>query len=78
VEELGRVELWRVEGGWRIQAIVYGKELQGDVATELQVFCLIDHSHAPAADPAEDAVMRNRLTHGLGGRGHAGIRILWA
>ena len=47
-----------------------GKELQGDVATELQVFRLIHHTHAPAADPAEDAVMRNGLTHGLGGRGH--------
>ena len=47
-----------------------GKELQGDVATELQVFCLVHHAHAPTADLAEDAVMRNRLPHGLGGRGH--------
>ncbi len=47
-----------------------GKELQGDVATELQVFCLVHHTHAPAADPAEDAVMGDRLPHGLGGRGH--------
>ncbi len=46
------------------------KELQGDVATELQVFRLVDHAHSSAADPAEDAVMGNRLTHGLGGRGH--------
>ncbi len=49
---------------------VVGKELQGDVATELEVFRFIHNTHAPAADPAEDAVMRNRLTHGLGGRGH--------
>jgi hypothetical protein len=49
---------------------VVGKELQGDVATELQVFRLIDHTHSPAADPAEDAVMGNRLPCGLGGRGH--------
>ena len=47
-----------------------GKELQGNVATELQVFRLIDHAHAPAPDLAEDAVMGNRLPHGLGGRGH--------
>jgi len=43
---------------------------QGDVATELQVFRLIYNTHAPAADPAEDAVMGNRLTHGLGGDSH--------
>src|ERR1700736_2956788 len=48
----------------------FRKELQRDVATELQVFRLVDHTHAPAADLAEDAVMGNRLPHGLGGRGH--------
>ena len=47
-----------------------GEELQGDVATELHVFRLVDHTHAPAADPAEDAVMGDRLTHGLRRRGH--------
>ncbi len=47
-----------------------GKELQGDVATELEVFRLVHHTHTAAADLAEDAVMGNRLTHGLGGRGH--------
>ena len=46
------------------------KELQGDVATELEVFRFVHHPHAPAADPAEDAVMGNRLPYGLGGRGH--------
>jgi hypothetical protein len=40
------------------------------VATELEVFRLIHHAHASAADPAEDAVMGNRLPHGLGRRGH--------
>ena len=49
---------------------VVGKELQGDVATELEVFRLIHHAHATAADLAEYAVMGNRLPHGLGGRGH--------
>src|SRR6266853_2202823 len=47
-----------------------GKELQGDVAAELKVFRLVNHTHAPAADLAVDAVMGHRLTHGLGGRGH--------
>ena len=54
-----------------------GKELQGDVAAELQVFRLIHHAHAPAADPAEDAVMGDRLTHGLGGRGHWLGHVRW-
>jgi hypothetical protein len=47
-----------------------GKELQGDVATELQVFRLIHHTHSPTADLAEDAVMGDSLAHGLGGRCH--------
>ena len=47
-----------------------GKKLQGNVATELQVFRLIYHPHPPTADLAKDAVMGNRLPHGLGGRGH--------
>jgi hypothetical protein len=47
--------------------------VQGDVATHLQVFGLVDHTHAPAADPAEDAIMGNRLSHEFGGsrRGEA-------
>ena len=49
-----------------------GEELQGDVAPELQVFRLVHHTHAAAADPAEDAVMRNRLTQGFGRSGHWG------
>jgi hypothetical protein len=54
----------------RVVGEFVGKELQGDVATELQVFRLVHDTHAPAADLAEDAVMGNRLPHGLGGRGH--------
>jgi probable HAF family extracellular repeat protein len=46
------------------------KEFQGDVATKLEVFCLIHHAHATAANLAEDAVLRNRLPPGLGRRGH--------
>src|ERR1700687_2996920 len=47
-----------------------GKELQGNVPTELEVFRLIHNTHAPAPDLAVDAVMGNRLTDGLGWRGH--------
>ena len=42
-----------------------GKELQGDVTTELQVFRLIHHTHPAAANLAEDAVMGNLLAYGL-------------
>jgi hypothetical protein len=34
-----------------------GKELQGDVAAELEVFRLVHNPHAPTADLAVDAVM---------------------
>ena len=54
----------------RVVGEFVGKELQSDVATELQVLRLIHHSHAPAADLTEDAVMGDRLPHGLGWRGH--------
>ena len=54
-----------------------GKELQSDVATELEVFRLINHTHPPAADPAQDAVMGNCLSHGLGGRGHWLAHVRW-
>ena len=43
------------------------QELQGDVAPELQVFGLVHHTHPPATDLAEDAVVRNRPPHGLEG-----------
>ena len=56
--------------GLRVVGEFVGQKLQGDVATELQVFGFINHAHAPAADPAEDAVMGDRLTHGLRRRGH--------
>jgi CheY-like chemotaxis protein len=47
-----------------------GQELQGDVATELEVFRFVDHTHTATADLAEDAVVGNRLTDGLGERVH--------
>ena len=57
------------EGLWVVGEFV-GKELQGDVAAELQVFGLVNHTHAAAADLADDAVMGNRPPDGLGGHGH--------
>src|ERR1700746_2326250 len=47
-----------------------GQELQGDVATELEVFSFVDHTHAPAPDLAEDAVMGDCFPHGFGRSGH--------
>ena len=38
-----------------------GKELQGDVAAQLEVFRLVHHAHSAAADLAEDAVVRDGL-----------------
>jgi hypothetical protein len=43
-----------------------GQKFQRDMATEFQVFRLLDHTHA-AADPAKDAVMGNRLPRGWKG-----------
>ena len=54
----------------RVVGEFVGKELQGDVATELEVFRLVHHTHATAADFAQYAVMGNRLTDGLGRRRH--------
>ena len=56
--------------GLRVVGEFFRQELQRDVATELEVLGLIHHAHAPAPDPAQDAVVGNRLPHGLGGRGH--------
>jgi hypothetical protein len=41
----------------RVVGKIIGTELQGDVVTELHVFRLVHHAHAPAAERAEDAVM---------------------
>ncbi len=41
----------------------FGKELEGDVAIELEVFRFVDHTHAPAAQLPQDAVMRDGVIH---------------
>src|SRR5712692_1381225 len=41
----------------------FGKEFQGDVAIELEVFRFVDHTHAPAAQLPQDAVMRDGAVH---------------
>src|SRR5208283_6056663 len=40
---------------------VVGKELQGDVAAELQVFRLVHNTHPAAAELLDDAVVRDGL-----------------
>jgi hypothetical protein len=46
---------------WRVRR----EETSGRHATELEVFRLVHDAHATAADLAEDAVMGDRLPHGL-------------
>ena len=59
----------RIFGNLRDPALV-GKELQGKVLTQSEVFGFVHHTHAPSTDPAKYAVMGNRLPNGLGGRSH--------
>src|SRR5216684_2013743 len=54
----------------RVFGEFFGKKLQPNMAAELQVFGLVNHAHAAAAELAEDVVMGNLLPHGLGRRGH--------
>ena len=65
-------ELWYRKRGNRFVIV------HTDVPPELEVFCLIDHTHAPAADLAQDAVMGNRLTYGLGRDTHWVDMLGWA
>src|ERR1035441_3958375 len=63
--DLHRLCLYLVAEGLRIVGEFVGKELQGDVTTELEVFRLVDHAHSAAADLAEDAVVRDDLANHL-------------
>src|SRR6266568_1060328 len=46
------------------------QELQSNVTAKLELFRLVYKTHAAAADFAENSIMRNSLSDGLGGRGH--------
>ena len=54
----------------RIVGNIVWKKLESNEATELEVFRLIYHTHATAADLADYAVMGNHLPNGLEGRAH--------
>ena len=48
--------------GLRVLHYTRGREFEGNEAAELGIFSLIDHTHPTAAQPLDDAVVRNRLT----------------
>jgi hypothetical protein len=82
VDFVDGADVWVVQGGrrlgfplktaegLRIVCEFVGKELQSDMATKLEVFGFVHHSHPAAADLAEDAVVGDRLPHGLGVSSH--------
>jgi len=47
--------------GLRVVGEFVGKELEGDVAAELEVFRLIHNAHTSATDLLDDAVVRDGL-----------------
>jgi hypothetical protein len=51
---------------------VVGQELKGDEATEFYVLSFVDHTHPPAAQPLDDAVVRDGLADHWGS---AGLRV---
>jgi hypothetical protein len=49
----------------RVFGYVVGQELEGNKATELHIFCLVDNAHAAATKFLDDAVVRDGLAdHG--------------
>jgi hypothetical protein len=66
-------DVWMIEGrsgfGFALEAgesvrafgRVIGQKLEGDRATEFEIFGLVHHSHSPSTQPLEDAVMRDSL-----------------
>ena len=63
--------------GLGVASNVFGKKFQGDEAMETGIFRLVDHAHAAATEPFDDAVMGNRLTDEVRGLRHAAILGLW-
>ncbi len=54
----------------RVFGYVVRQELKGDEATEFDILGLVDHTHPAATELLDDAVVRDRLPHKLGGRNH--------
>src|SRR5580704_5492644 len=46
----------------RVVGDIVGQKLQGDEAAEHDVLSLVHHTHAPAAQLFQDAIVRNGLT----------------
>jgi hypothetical protein len=49
---------------------ILGQEFEGDESVEASIFGFIDDPHPAAAQPFEDAVMRNGLTYELEAGSH--------
>jgi hypothetical protein len=45
----------------RVMIHIFGQEFQGDEATKLGVFSLVNHTHPAAAQLLQDAVVRDGL-----------------
>ena len=59
--EAARASRWKRSSAWASCGDVFGEELEGDEAAELDVFGLVDHAHAAAAEFFEDAIVRDGL-----------------
>ena len=60
--------LWlhdEIAPGLRVFGQVCGQELQSYKAVEPGVLCLVNHSHSSAAEPFDDAVVRDGLADQL-------------
>ena len=55
----------------RIFGYVVGQEFERDKAAELDIFGLVNHTHAAATELFDDAVVRDGLTDEGRGTGHA-------
>ena len=67
VQRRGRLRFaLKTPQGLRVFGNFVGKELQGDKATELDVFRLVDHTHPTAAELLNDSIVGNDLAeHGI-------------
>src|SRR5437660_12928107 len=52
------------------------QELQGDTASELEVFCFVNHAHTTAAEDLQNSIVRDFLADQnlfVGGRGNRAL-----